>query len=102
MLANINDKNIYIASKPVDFRLSINGLVNLVQDDMGEDCYSNNLYVFYNKACNKLKLIYWDKNGFVLVYKKLQDTYFKINSYKGLKSLDENQLKRLLSALTEG
>ena len=50
----------------VDFRKSINGLVGIVEDELEYDAYTGTLFVFCNKAKDKLKILYWDKTGFAL------------------------------------
>ena len=62
---------------------------------------SGHLFVFYNRARDKVKILYWDKNGFVMHYKRLEKGRFKL---KGLEKdgsilLTENQLQWLLAGL---
>lgn len=63
--------------KPVDFRKSINGLTAIVEQEMGSDVFSGQVFVFCNKKRDKLKVIYWDKTGFALWYKRLEKHTFK-------------------------
>ena len=96
MLMKYEDKPIYLASKPVDFRLSIDGLTKLVQNQIGSLPHDGSIYVFYNHALDKIKCLFWDRNGFVLYYKKLESTRFILNkAQKG--SITHDDLTRLLS-----
>ena len=62
---------------PVDMRKSINGLSIIVSDALGLDPTSNHLFVFRNKRGDKIKILYWNKNGFCLWYKRLERERFK-------------------------
>ncbi|MBK5936092.1 IS66 family insertion sequence element accessory protein TnpB [Halorhodospira halophila] len=63
---------IHLAAEPVDFRKSHNGLALEVTEGLGRDPFSGELFVFANKAGDKLKALYWDGQGFVLLYKRLE------------------------------
>ncbi len=71
------DVPIYIHRDPVDFRKSINGLSVLVQETMELDAFSGSLFVFGSRSRNKIKILYWDKTGFALWYKRLEKNKFK-------------------------
>ena len=68
---------VYVHRDAVDFRKSINGLSILVQESMGLDVFSASLFVFGNRSRNKIKILYWDKTGFCLFYKRLEKDKFK-------------------------
>ena len=61
----------------VDFRKAINGLAALVEDELNRDAYTGALFIFCNKAKDKLKILYWDKTGFALWQKRLEKQKFK-------------------------
>ena len=61
---------IYLHRDPVDMRRQMNGLSAIVEGIMKQDPFSGALFVFINKARDKLKILYWEKNGFVLYYKR--------------------------------
>lgn len=68
---------VYLHREPVDFRKSINGLAVIVEAAMNLSPFSGALFVFCNKKRDKLKLLYWDKSGFALWYKRLEQEKFK-------------------------
>jgi len=68
---------VYLHRAPVDFRKSINGLSIIVETDMNLSALNGTLFVFCNKKRDKLKLLYWDKTGFALWYKRLEKERFK-------------------------
>ncbi|MFQ3311345.1 MAG: transposase [Colwellia sp.] len=69
--------DVCIHSQFVDFRQSINGLVGIVEAELTRDAYTGTLFIFCNKAKDKLRIIYWDKTGFALCYKRLEKQKFK-------------------------
>jgi len=68
---------IFLHTQFVDFRKWINGLVGIVEADLVRDAYTGTLFVFCNKAKDKLKILYWDKIGCSLWYKRLEKQKFK-------------------------
>ncbi len=69
---------ILIGSTPIDMRKSIDGLTAIVQEEMGEDAYSGHLFVFVSRRGDRVKILTWDKGGFVLLYKRLERGQFKL------------------------
>ena len=63
--------------RPVDFRCQIDGLTLLVAAQLNQDPTSGHLFIFRNRQANKLKLLWWDQNGFWLFYKRLEKGKFK-------------------------
>jgi transposase len=73
----IGDITIYLAQDPVDFRLGINGLSVLVEATLRFDPFSRNLFCFVNKRRHQIKVLYWQKSGFCLWQKRLEEEKFK-------------------------
>jgi transposase len=63
---------IWLYPMPVDFRRQIDGLVLLVSDHLNLNPTSGQLFLFRNRRANKLKVLYWERNGFWLCYKRLE------------------------------
>lgn len=82
-------------------RKSIDGLSYLICDSKSHSPQNGSVTIFYNKSKDKVKLLYWDKNGFVLVYKRLERGRFKISHSKDLKfsMIDAKQLSWLMAGL---
>ncbi len=72
-----SDIPIYLPIKPVDFRKSINGLSVIVAEFSSQPVTEPSLYVFCNKARRQLKVLYWDRRGFALWQKRLEQDKFK-------------------------
>lgn len=95
-----NKMNVYISLQGVDFRKSINGLSILVADIFNRNPISDCLFVFRNKNGDKIKILYWDRNGYALWYKRLEKGRFKLPSLKnGYIELSMQQLGWLLDGL---
>ncbi len=90
---------IYLHRDSVDFRKSINGLVLIVEQEMVLSPFSDALFVFCNKARDKVKVVYWDRSGFCLWYKRLGKERFKWpRQCQGtVMNLNEDQWRWLLS-----
>lgn len=73
----IDVKQVYLHKEPVDFRKSINGLSLIVIEQMKLDLFSETLFLFTNKTKRLIKILYWDKTGFCLWYKRLEKDKFK-------------------------
>ncbi len=61
---------------PIDFRKNINGLAALVEQQLQMDLFTNGCFVFRNKRADKIKILYWQKNGFWLCQKRLEQDRF--------------------------
>jgi len=73
----VEPSEVFLHRDFVDFRKSINGLSAIVEDELNRDAFTGALFVFCNKAKDKLKILYWDKTGFALWYKRLEKQKFK-------------------------
>ena len=71
------DIAIYLCRDPVDFRKGINGLSVLVGSTLQCDPFSRNLFCFVNKRRNQIKVLYWQRTGFCLWLKRLEEERFK-------------------------
>ena len=67
---------IYLYRDPVDFRKSFRGLAAIVEQELGHNPFEGVLYAFTNRRRDKIKLLYWEDNGFVLYYKSLAEEKF--------------------------
>ena len=77
MLNEVTVDRVYLARGSTDMRKSIDGLAVLVQEVFELDPFSPNLFVFCNRKRDKLKILYWDKNGFWLYYRRLERGKFQ-------------------------
>ena len=77
MLRPKPDAQAFVYRDPVDMRKSINGLAAIVESEFECSPMSGALFVFCNRSRDKVKLLYWERNGFVLWYKRLEKHKFK-------------------------
>jgi transposase len=68
--------SVYLCIDPIDFRLQINGLSLCVQETLRLDPLGEQLFVFTNRRRNRVKILYWERNGFVLWQKRLERDRF--------------------------
>ena len=65
MLRPNESVEVYLYMAPVDMRKSINGLAALVENELALSPMTEVLFVFCNRGRDKIKLLYWERNGFV-------------------------------------
>ena len=71
---------VYVSRDRVDLRKSYEGLGLLVQEALEMNPLSGFIFVFFNKNSNKVKALYWDRNGFCIWQKRLEKGVFRIPS----------------------
>ena len=98
MRVELRCEKIWLSTKAVDFRKAVNGLCALVVEELNDNP-GEGLYVFYNKARNRLKILGWHGNGFVLVHKRLEKGKFTIDCSQDKLTLNQEQLSWLLAGL---
>ena len=76
MLTLPSSVRVYIASEPVDLRRGHDGLVAIVRATWRLDPFGGHLFVFLGKRLDRVKILAWDRNGFVLYYKRLSKGRF--------------------------
>ena len=93
------DVPIMIATAPIDMRKSIDGLCVAVAELLKRNPQEKQLFLFRNKRADKVKLLYWDTNGFCLLYKRLEKQRFKFPKCLSGESftITEKQLSWLLA-----
>jgi transposase len=99
MQVTLLDNQIWISGQAVDFRKSINGLCGVVVAQFGLKP-QNGIYIFYNRSRDKVKILGWHGNGFVLIYKRLEKGRFHtIKIENDFFELNKQQLSWLLAGL---
>jgi transposase len=96
---------IFIGSTPIDMRKSIDGLMAIVQEELREDAYSGHLFVFVSRRCDRVKILTFDKGGFVLYYKRLEGGRFRLphmDPSSMAVEIDATQLAMLLDGIDFG
>ena len=92
--------SVLVATKPVDFRKGMDGLAAYIEQQLQADPFSGVVYVFRAKRADKVKLLFWDQTGLVLVTKRLEDGRFRWPAIQdGVMRLSPGQLSALLEGL---
>lgn len=89
----------YLHRDAVDFRKSINGLAALVEQAMGLDPFAAAVYVFRNRRADRIKIRGWDRNGFWLLFKRLEQDRFAWPRQATVASLSVEKLDWLLQGI---
>lgn len=93
--------SIYVSKEPVDLRKGVESLAAIAADFFGVNPHDQSLYIFTNKAHNRLKCLFYDGTGFWMFYRKLNSGHFNWKmTGEGLVSLNEEQLSWLLKGLS--
>lgn len=91
---------VLVATQFTDMRKSHDGLARLVQEELKRDVFSGHLFVFFNRTANRVKLLYWDRNGYCLWYKRLEQGQFTHPRAQGkVYSLNAGELSLLLEGV---
>ena len=70
--------SVLLYREPVNIHKSFDGLIGLVRNALGVDPLTPTLFVFFNRHRNKLKILYWDNDGFAIWYKRLEKGTFHL------------------------
>lgn len=63
---------IWLSAEPVDLRRSFDGLASLVREGLRGDPLSGDIFVFRNKAADRIKLLVWEEDGYAIWYKRVE------------------------------
>jgi len=100
MLSFPSAVKIYLCQQATDMRQSFDSLAMRVQCVIQQDPLSGYLFVFRNKRGNALKLLYWDRDGYAIWYKRLEKGTFNIPvNMPGDYQLEHHQLSMMLEGL---
>lgn len=102
MLGDISKaEKIYIACGYTDMRKSIDGLAGLVQQNFQLNPFQNSLFLFCGRRHDRLKALYWEGDGFVLLYKRLEKGKFQWpKSAEAVRSITSQEFRWLIEGLS--
>jgi transposase len=98
-MLSIGAGRIFLATAPVDMRRGHDGLVAFVRGVLGADPYQGDLFVFVGRTRDRLKILAWDRGGFILVYKRLARGRFRmpaVGAGTDRVTLDKTELAMIL------
>ena len=95
------DKKVYIVTGYTDLRRSIDGLAMIVQGQLRLDPFSSALFLFCGRRCDRIKGLLWEGDGFLLLYKRLDNGRFQWpRNETEARLLTPQQTRWLLEGLT--
>jgi len=91
---------IWLYAKPTDMRRSFNGLAAMAKNVIGEDPLSGHVFVYINRRQTQIKILYFDRSGFCIWAKRLEEGRFNYNKSAGEKqALNCTQLKLIIEGI---
>jgi len=90
----------YLYREPTDMRKSFDGLCGLVRSGLSRDPLSGEVFVFINRRRTHIKLLVWDRSGFVLYYKRLEQGTFELPALSETGRLSWQQLVLILEGVS--
>lgn len=101
MLMNLSAvKRIFIACGYTNLRMGIDGLAYLIQEEFGMDPFDGTLFLFCGRRADRIKMLYWDGDGFLLLYKRLHEGRFQWPRHQSeVKALSTQQYRWLMEGL---
>ncbi len=82
MLSVSASTKVFLATEPVDLRRGHDGLTALVRGTLELDPYAGHLFVFVGRRSDRIKVLFWDRGGFVVYYKRLAKGRFRMPRMK--------------------
>jgi transposase len=77
MLTIPSTVKLFAAVNPVDFRRGIDGLAAIVESEFGIEAMSGDIFIFLNRRANQVRLLFWERDGFCLLTKRLEAGTFR-------------------------
>jgi transposase len=90
---------VFVASVPVDLRRSFDSLAACTGELLQQDPLSGHLFVFRNRQGDRVKILYWDRTGYCLWYKRLEKGTFRLPSGPGGAEISAAELVLLLEGI---
>jgi transposase len=92
---------IFICTVPADMRRAFDGLAAMTTEIIGADPLSGHLFVFCNKRKDRVKILYWDRSGYCLWYKRLEAGQYRFPSDESLMrvEVEASELTMLLEGI---
>ena len=98
---SLTGRRVFIAAGYTDMRRGIDGLAAIVSEDFGLDPFTEPVYLFCVRRSDRIKCLWWERDGFVLAYKRLESagTFKWPRSQREAKTLSGQQVRWLLEGL---
>ncbi len=101
-MTDLSNLRIFVCTAPIKMNLSFDRLMGLAQETFDQDPLSGHLFLFFNRRRDRIKILFWDVDGFCIWYKRLEVGAFQLpvatEGEQGVE-VDCSQLNRLLGGL---
>ena len=77
MIGASGNIQVWLATSPVDMRKSFDGLAEVVRASLGHDPLCGSMFVFRNRSAERVKILWWDRDGLMIYYKRLEKGTFQ-------------------------
>ena len=74
---------VFVHTRPTDMRRSFDRLAQMTQELLHQDLFSGHLFVFVNRCGDRMKILFWDRSGYALFYKRLEEGVFHLPPQDG-------------------
>lgn len=98
----LEPERVFVYGKPVDMRKSFDGLFEMIARGLQEDPLSGDLFLFINRRGNYLKGLLWDRTGFLMLAKRLEQGQFRLRNKAEKVVIERDLLRRLLDGIPVG
>jgi transposase len=93
---------IFLCLTPADMRRSLDGLAALTREILREDPLSGHLFVYFNRRRDRAKILFWDRSGLCLYYKRLEKGTFRLSAFEDPESSRAEIESAELALILEG
>jgi transposase len=101
-MTELSNLRIFVCTSPIKMNLSFEGLMGVAQETFDQNPLSGHLFLFFNRQRDRIKILFWDVDGFCIWYKRLEVGVFQLPAVTAGQpgiELDCCQLNRLLGGL---
>jgi transposase len=88
-LLHFSDRNYHLYRKETDMRKGFDSLCGIITGELGRDVMSGDVFIFINKPRTHIKLLVWERDGFTIVYRRLEKGTFEVPAF----NLDQSSLQ---------
>lgn len=99
MLNWVDAPGVYLCTRPVDMRCGFDRLAELAKSELGRNPLRGGLFVFFSRNRRRAKILFWDRDGFWLLYRRLEAGVFHIDVRDGYEEISGVDLKLLLEGV---
>jgi len=90
---------VYLYTGAVDMRLGMDRLSARIQSELSRSVFTGGLFVFVSRCRRKVKILYWDRDGYAVWMKRLEAGVFRIEQKDGYEDITGVELEELLSGM---